>query len=134
MADGKKKILICEDEKAIGHALELKLGHEGFEVKTVMDGEECLDAVSKDSYDLLLLDLVIPKKDGFAVLAALKQGGITVPVVIISNLGQEEDIKKVQEFGVANYLIKSNTSIAEMVEKVKEVFTDAPASVPIANQ
>ncbi len=117
----KKKILICDDEKALSHALELKLGHEGFDVKTAQNGEDCLTLMSGENFHLLLLDLIVPKKDGFMVLDELKKGGSTVPVVVISNLGQEEDIKKVESLGVADYLVKSNTSISQMVDKVKEV-------------
>lgn len=117
----KKKILICDDEQVINHALQLKLSYEGFDVVAAEDGEQCLSCVLKDNFDLILLDLVLPKKDGFAVLEELKKNNNKVPIIIISNLGQEEDIDRVKTFGVNNYLIKSNTSISEMVEKVKEV-------------
>lgn len=121
MAKGKPKILVCDDEQAISHALELKLGHEDFDVVTAENGDECLAAMSKDKFDLVLLDLVIPKKDGFDVLEELRRRGSKVPIIIISNLGQEEDIKRVKDLGVKQYLIKSNSSIVDIVNKVKEM-------------
>ncbi len=121
MEEKKKKILVCDDEQAINHALQLKLGHEGFDVSSALDGDECVNALNKDNFDLLLLDLVLPKKDGFEVLAEMENMKYKVPVVIVSNLGQEEDIARVKHFGVSDYLIKSNTSISDMVAKVKEV-------------
>ncbi len=117
----KKKILVCDDEQAIDNALKLKLNHEGFEVTVAMDGNECLSSISEGKYDLLLLDLVLPKKDGFAVLEELQNLKNKVPIIIISNLGQEEDIARVKHLGADHYLIKSNTSISDMVLKVKEV-------------
>ncbi len=121
MKNMKKKILVCDDEKAINRALQLKLIYEGFDVVTVLNGDECLSAMAKETFDLVLLDLVLPQKDGFAVLEKLKELGNKVPIVIISNLGQEEDIERVKYLGVTQYLIKSNTSIMDMVNKVKEV-------------
>ncbi len=120
MNDTKPKILICDDERAINHALELKLTHENFDVRTAQNGNECLSAFEKEKFDIALLDLVLPQKDGFEVLEELKKRGNTVPIIIISNLGQEEDIKRVKDLGVVDYLIKSNTSIVEIVAKVKE--------------
>ncbi len=118
---GKPKILVCDDERAINHALELKLGHEDFEVVTASSGDECLKALEKEKFDLLLLDLVLPHTDGFGVLEEMKSRGIKVPTIVISNLGQEEDIKRVKGFGVSHYLIKSNNSIVDIVSKVKSV-------------
>lgn len=113
--------MVCDDEKAINHALELKLGHENFSVVTASNGNQCLEAMGKDKFDLVLLDLVLPEKDGFEVLEELKKRGNKVPIIIISNLGQEEDIQRVHSLGVSYYLIKSNTPLVEIVEKVKEV-------------
>jgi len=117
----KNKILVCDDDRAINHALELKLNHEGFEVITALNGNECLDAMTRENFDLLLLDLVLPQKDGFAVLEELKNLGNKVPIIVVSNLGQQEDIERVKHLGVTDYLIKSNTSIAVMVEKIKKI-------------
>ncbi len=121
MTAKKMKILICEDEKALSRALELKLTHEGFDVVVTATGEEALDTIWREKFSLLLLDLVLPQKDGFAVLEDLKKAGNKVPVIVTSNLGQEEDIKRVEDLGVSHYLIKSNTPITKMVEVIKEI-------------
>ena len=79
-----------------------------------------MKAIDKQKFDLLLLDLIMPKVDGFAVLKEMKEKKITLPVIITSNLGQEEDKKRVEELGVSDYLIKSNVSIMDIVLKIKE--------------
>ncbi len=121
MTTGKIRILVADDEKPMAHALELKLTHEGYEVVTTTNGDEALEAMEKQKFNLLLLDLVMPKKDGFAVLEELKAKGNTVPIIITTNLGQEEDKERVAKLGAKNYLIKSNTPIAEIVAEVKKV-------------
>jgi DNA-binding response OmpR family regulator len=115
-----KKILVADDERAMANALKLKLEHEGFTVDTAANGVEALNLLKKNSYELLLLDLVMPKKDGFAVLAEMKDEKIKTPVIVTSNLGQEEDQKKVAAFGVKGYFIKSNTPITELVSHIKK--------------
>ncbi len=115
----QKKILIAEDEKPMANALGLKLSSAGYETTLVYDGEAAMAAVKDSSFDLILLDLVMPKKDGFFVLAELKKLRITAPVIVSSNLSQEEDIKRAKNLGAADYFIKSDTTLAEIVEKVK---------------
>ena len=114
-----KKILIAEDEKPMANALSLKLRSAGFETTLVYDGESAISAARESPFDLILLDLVMPKKDGFLVLTELKKLKITTPVIVSSNLSQEEDIKRAKELGARDYFIKSNTTLAEIVEKVK---------------
>ncbi len=114
-----KKILIAEDEKPMANALGLKLSSAGYETTLVYDGEAAMAAVKDSSFDLILLDLVMPKKDGFFVLAELRKLRITAPVIVSSNLSQEEDIKRAKNLGAADYFIKSDTTLAEIVEKVK---------------
>lgn len=116
----KIRILVADDEKPMAHALELKLTHEGFEVVTVSNGDEALRVIAEQKFDVILLDLVMPKKDGFAVLEELHAQGNKIPIIVTSNLGQEEDKKKVAMFGVDKYLIKSNTPITEIVAEVKK--------------
>ena len=123
MGDGpKKKILIGEDDFAIARALRLKLEHEGYEVTAVVDGVEVMELVKKKPYDLLLLDLMMPRKDGFTVLRELKEEKIEIPVIILSNLGQEEDLEKAKELGAVDYFIKSNIQLSDIVETIKETF------------
>lgn len=115
-----KRILIAEDEKPIANAFGLKLRSAGFETTLVYDGESAISAARESQFDLILLDLVMPKKDGFNVLAELKKLKITTPVIVSSNLSQEEDIKRARELGARDYFIKSDTTLAQIVEKVKQ--------------
>ncbi len=115
-----KKILVVEDDQLLARALELKLSSEGFQSKVASDGEEVLKILEYEKFDLMLLDLILPKKDGFAVLADLKAKNSTMPVVVLSNLGQEADTKKAKELGALNYFIKADTSIASIVHYIKQ--------------
>lgn len=115
-----KRILIAEDEKPMANALGLKLRSAGFETTLVYDGESAVSATRESPFDLILLDLVMPKKDGFYVLEELKKSKITTPVIVSSNLSQEEDIKRARELGAKDYFIKSDTTLAQIVEKVKQ--------------
>ena len=115
----QKRILIAEDEKPMANALSLKLRSVGFETSLAYDGESALAALKEGQFDLILLDLVMPKKDGFFVLTELKKLKITTPVIVSSNLSQEEDIKRARELGARDYFIKSDTTLAQIVDKVK---------------
>lgn len=114
------KILIVEDEKPLARALLLKLGNVGFTVQVAFDGQEALDLLAKQEFDLILLDLVMPRVDGFGVLTEMQKKQIKTPVIILTNLGQEEDIKRAKELGAKEYFIKSATSIADVVKLVKQ--------------
>ncbi|MBI4252908.1 response regulator [Candidatus Uhrbacteria bacterium] len=118
MEKAKKKILIIEDEKSMARALELKLAFAGFESKAAGNGEEGLALLEKETFDLVLLDIIMPKIDGFAVLEALKEKKIKTPVIVLTNLSQDEDEKRAKSLGAKDFLVKSNTSIATIVEKV----------------
>jgi len=113
------KILIAEDDGPMARALELKLKSSGFEAKAVFNGEEALKELDIEKYDLLLLDLMMPIKDGFGVLEELKNRNNKMPVIISSNLGQEEDIKRAKDLGAVDYFIKSNTPINIVVDHIK---------------
>ncbi len=118
-AAGKKKILIVEDEKPLAHALELKMTHEGYETTVASTGKAGLEAASTGKYDLILLDLILPEVDGFTILEALKNKKLKPVIIVLSNLGQDEDRKKAESFGVKNYLVKSNVPLADIVKVVK---------------
>lgn len=113
-----KKILIIEDEKTLARALELKLTHSGFEVKKVFNGEDGIALLQKESFALILLDLIMPKMDGFTVMTTLRVKKIKTPVMILTNLSQENDMKRTKEFGAKGFFIKSNTPISTIVERV----------------
>lgn len=122
MAEVKKKILIAEDERPMARALELKLNNSGFEAKSVYDGEEAYSALKEEQYDIVLLDLVMPNLDGFTVLEKLKAEGINVPTIVLSNLGQEEDIIRAKSLGAVDYFVKSNISLSEVVTHLNSFF------------
>lgn len=116
----KKKILIGEDERPMAKALHLKLTNAGYDVHNVYDGDEAVQALDADTYDMVLLDIVMPRRDGFAVLEHMKEKKMKLPpVFVLSNLSQEEDSKKAIELGAKEFIIKSNTPINDVVAKVK---------------
>ncbi|HMB65949.1 MAG TPA: response regulator [Patescibacteria group bacterium] len=117
----KDKILIIEDEKPIAKALTLKLKKEGLESQVAANGQEALDLLDKEKYGLLILDLVMPKMDGFDFLEEIKKKNIDIPIIVSSNLSQDDDIKKAKELGASDFLVKSDTSIADVVQKVKDM-------------
>jgi len=118
-ASGKKRILIVEDERPLAHALELKMSHEGYETHVASTGQEGLTEAKSGNYDLILLDLILPGIDGFAILEALKDQPKKPIIIVLSNLGQDEDRKKAADFGAKEYLVKSNVPLADIVKVVK---------------
>ncbi len=114
-----KKILIVEDERPLSHALEMKLKSQGYETKVVTNGQEAIAELKATPYDLALLDLIMPVMDGFGVLTEIKNLGMKTPVIVLSNLGQEEDRAKTKELGAIDYFVKSNTPISDIVARVK---------------
>jgi len=115
-----KKLLIAEDERSIAKALQLKLTLAGFEVETVVNGEEALNLMKTKKFDLLLLDIMMPKMDGFTVMSEMKKNKNKTPIIILSNLSQEDDAKRAEELGAVDFFIKSNTPLAEIIEKIKK--------------
>lgn len=93
----KKKILIAEDEKPMAEALVLKLNKAGFEAKAVNNGKEAVAQIETGQFDLLLLDLMMPVQDGWGVLTELVAKKIKIPVIITSNLSQEEDVVRAKK-------------------------------------
>lgn len=118
MATTNKKILIIEDEKPMARALELKLTHAGFKAVSAGNGEEGMALLQKETFALIMLDLVMPKMDGFKVLETLNEKKIKTPVIVLSNLSQEDDEKRAKALGAKEFFIKSNTPIATIVERV----------------
>ncbi len=115
-----KKILVVEDDKFLLNAYRVKLQKSGFEIKIAMDGEEAIAALKGYTPDLILLDLILPKKDGFAVLEELKANEIwkKIPVLIASNLGQKEDIDRGMGLGATDYVVKTDLSLDDLVKKI----------------
>lgn len=117
-----KKILFIEDESALQKAVTDALMQEGFDVRSAVTGEAGVVCAKKEMPDLILLDLVLPEKDGFAVLDDLKKDIATaqIPVIIMSNLEGSEDVQKALERGATTYLVKMNYRLEDVVEKIKQ--------------
>ena len=117
-----KKILVIEDEVTLRHEIEKFLSTEGFTVTSAGDGEAGIRAARSESPDVILLDLILPKKDGFSVLKELREDDATakIPVIVLSNLGEMEDVGRVLELGANRYLVKTDYKLSEVVDKIKE--------------
>jgi CheY-like chemotaxis protein len=120
MSNQKKKILIIEDEEFLLDIYKKKFEGLGFIVIARTDGNNCLELVKKEKVDLILLDIILPGKDGYQILEELKKDRQTSPikVVVLSNLGQKEEIDKALKLGATDYVIKANLTPKELVEKV----------------
>ncbi|KKT73800.1 MAG: Response regulator receiver protein [Candidatus Nomurabacteria bacterium GW2011_GWA1_46_11] len=116
-----KKILIAEDDNFLTSAYKVKLKREGFDVQVAGDGEQALLALKTFIPDIILLDLVMPIKDGFAVLEEVKKDPNLkdIPVVVMSNLGQKEDIDRARALGAREYFIKTDIQLKDMAQKIK---------------
>ena len=115
-----KKILVAEDDTFLASAYRVKLTKAGFNVTIARDGSEALEAVKKEIPDCLLLDLVMPVKDGFTVLEELTKDEKTthIPVIVASNLGQKEDTDRAMALGATAFVVKSNLSLDELITKI----------------
>jgi two-component system sensor histidine kinase ChiS len=120
MPEERKKILIAEDEELIAKTMAKKLTLAGFEVSNAYNGQEALDAMAKEKFDLLLLDLMMPTVDGFAVLSELRTRADKTPVIVATNLNQPDDVSRVFELGCTNYYVKADTSLDQIVEEAKK--------------
>ena len=118
----KKFILVVEDDKAYINVYKTKLESEGYEVAIVERGDLVIPELRKRRPDLVILDLVLPQKTGFAILKDIRSddGLKDLKIIVASNLSQEGDKEKIKKFGVLDYLIKSEISIFELIEKIKK--------------
>jgi len=116
-------ILIVEDDKFLRELMSQKLVKEGYNVSQAIDGEEGLKKIKEEKPDLVLLDLILPGIDGFEVLARAKeeQEVVKIPVIILSNLGQKEDVEKGINLGAVDYLVKAHFTPGEIIEKIKRI-------------
>jgi len=117
-----KKILFIEDESALQKTLGEVLQQEGYRVISALNGEVGVELAKKEIPDLILLDLVLPKLHGFEVLKKLKEEVETnkIPVIVLTNLEEAEDVEKALELGATTYLVKENYSLEEVIEKIKQ--------------
>lgn len=117
------KILIVEDDKFLRELIVAKLSKENYDVVVAVDGEEGIKKVKEEKPGLILLDLILPGIDGFEVLSQIKNDPSVahIPVIIVSNLGQREDIERGISLGANDYLIKAHFTPGEIIDKIRAV-------------
>lgn len=122
MANNKKKILLIEDDQAISMMYKGKLESNGYLVLTAVNGADGLELAKKEGLDLIMLDIILPQLDGFSVLAELKKDSKTkgIPVIMLTNLGTDEDRAKGEKMGAVDYIVKANMTPAQISEKIKK--------------
>ena len=118
-----QKVLFIEDEPSLQKSLTMALKAKGLEVFSAFDGEAGFNMIREVEPDIILLDLILPKMDGFQILEKLKSQDDTkhIPIIILTNLENTEDVQKVIDLGATNYLVKANYDVHEISDKVKEV-------------
>lgn len=121
-AQQKPKVLIIEDNLDILEMYQMKFTNEGFDVQIAADGEKGILAAVDFKPDIILLDLLMPNMDGFQVLKAIRENtGLTVKIVVLSNLGQQDQIQKAFQLGATEYMVKANYQPSEVVQKVRDM-------------
>lgn len=123
MADKKKTVLLVEDDEFLSELYATKLSLEGFSVITAADGKKGLKLALEKRPDLVLLDIILPKLDGFEVLKSLgaDPAGKAIPVILLTNLSQKDEVKRGLELGARDYLIKAHFMPSEVVKKIKAI-------------
>jgi DNA-binding response OmpR family regulator len=118
-----KTILIIEDDKFLRELIGQKLVREGYDILEAIDGEEGIKKIKTEKADLILLDLILPGIDGFEVLSRMKADEklAKIPVIILSNLGQREEIERGLKLGANDYMIKAHFTPREIIDKIKSV-------------
>ena len=118
-----KKILIVEDDRFVSELYDHQFAKAGFMTKVAEDGEKALDFIKEEAFDMILLDIMIPKIDGLEVLKRLKADSSTkdVTVVVLSNLGQDELIKQALQTGAKAYIVKSLYTPTQVVAEVRSI-------------
>lgn len=116
-------ILLVDDDAFLSHIHKMKFEMEGFKVSLAEDGEAGVSDAKKKKPDIILLDVLMPKMDGFQALAKLKKTKETahIPVILLTNLGQKKEVARGFTLGAADYLIKAHSKPSETVEKVKRI-------------
>jgi len=117
------KILLVEDDPFLIDIYMTKLKSEGFDLLSAKDGEEALEKIKKDKPALIILDIVLPNMDGWQVLKQIKniKGAEKIKILVLSNLGQKEEVEKGLRLGADKYLIKSNFTPSQVVAELKEL-------------
>lgn len=116
-----KKILIVEDEKTFSPEVTHALNEAGFEVEVVHNGRDALTRIKASARDLVLLDLLVRKIDGFSILSEMNLQENNTPVIVTTNLSHADDVHRAKTLGVHKYFIKSETTLQEIIDHIKEV-------------
>jgi DNA-binding response OmpR family regulator len=118
-----KKILIIEDDSFLQGLASTKLEKEGFAVTGAANSDDAMKAVANEIPDLILLDLVLPGVDGFGILKMVRDNPKTnqTPVIVFSNLSEDKDIKHAKELGATDYMVKSNFTLDELADRIKQI-------------
>jgi DNA-binding response OmpR family regulator len=118
-----QNILVVEDDKFLRELISRKLREEGFKVLEATDGEQGIKKIKEEKPDLVLLDLILPGIDGFEVLSKTKEDPdlAAIPIIILSNLGQKEEIEKGFKLGAVDYLVKAHFTPQEIIDKIKNI-------------
>lgn len=116
-----QKVLIIEDEEVLRNVLARKLEKEGYEVIVAADGEAGMDSIRNENPDMILLDIMLPKKNGYQILEEIHRDEKLkkIPVLVISNSGQPVEIKKILELGACDYLVKADFEPQEVIDKMR---------------
>lgn len=122
MEQNSKKILIVEDDEHISKVYQVRYAKEGYTTVLVTNGEDAITKIPAEKPDLIILDLMVPKKDGFIVLEEIKKNPelAKIPVIVLSNLGQPSDKDRALGLGANEYLVKIDNSMQEVVERSKK--------------
>jgi len=123
MTDSQKTVLVVEDDTFLAQLLTNRLSRADLTVTRAGDGEEALRILKNTKPDLILLDIILPKKSGFEVMEEIQKDPLLkrAPIVIISNLGQDEDMARGRQLGAIEYYVKDQTSIEDLVSKVQQI-------------
>ena len=123
--ENKTKIFVVEDDEFLRTLIVKKFKSAGFLVATSAEGEGSLEKIKKEKPDLILLDIILPGMDGFEVMKLLKEDPNTkdIPVIFLTNLGQEEDLKKGMDLGAEDYLVKAYFTPDEIVKRIQRILT-----------
>lgn len=127
MADTAKRLLLVEDDRFLRRACEVSLRQRGFSVTSAVDGEEGLRLARSEPWELILLDMLLPKLSGLEVLKTLRRNEATrgLRVLVLSNSSREQDVQEVTQLGVEGYLVKSNLSLQELGDRVTRILDAA---------
>lgn len=119
-----QSILLIEDDKALSEAAQSKLTKAGYQVTVAPNGEEALLILEDASFDLILLDLLMPRLDGFSVLGKLHTREVNTPIFVLTNMDQQEDINRATDLGADKFLVKATTPLEELIAQIDDYFSN----------